>query len=229
MQSEKILYVEDDETIGLLTKESLESSGYDVNLFVNGREGLESYQSEEYDLCILDVMLPDIDGFALAEKIRESDAAIPIIFVTARSLKEDKLKGLNKGGDDYITKPFDIEELLLKVKIFLKRRSISVEPTTEIFLVGDYIFNSEELSLHYKDEKNSLTKRESDLLLLFLLNKGKLLERAFILESLWGENDYFLGRSLDVFISRLRKYFKNEPTFVIENIHGVGFRLKDWK
>jgi DNA-binding response OmpR family regulator len=229
MQSEKILYVEDDETIGLLTKESLESSGYKVNLFVNGREGLESYQSEEYDLCILDVMLPDIDGFALAEKIRESDPAIPIIFVTARSLKEDKLKGLNKGGDDYITKPFDIEELLLKVKIFLKRRSISVEPTTEIFLVGDYIFNSEELSLHYKDEKNSLTKRESDLLLLFLQNKGKLLERAFILESLWGENDYFLGRSLDVFISRLRKYFKNEPSFVIENIHGVGFRLKDWK
>jgi len=227
MQSAKLLYVEDDETIGVLTKESLESAGHEVTLFVNGLDGLESYHSGGYDLCILDVMLPDIDGFTLAEKIRESDPAIPIIFVTARSLKEDKLKGLNTGGDDYITKPFDIEELLLKVKIFLKRKSISHDSPSEIFLVGEYIFNPEELTLHFKGEKKSLTKRESDLLLLFLQNKGKLLERAFILESLWGENDYFLGRSLDVFISRLRKYFKNEPTFEIENIHGVGFRLKN--
>jgi len=177
---------------------------------------------------VLDVMLPGVDGFAIAEEIRKTNADVPIIFLTAKSLKEDKIHGLKIGADDYITKPFSIEELILKIEVFLKRNKITSNPVPEIVQMelGKYTFDYKNLELQNNGTVRSLTQKEADLLRFFIQNKNEVIKRAQILESLWGEDDYFMGRSLDVFISRLRKYLKDDESLKIENIHGVGFRLK---
>jgi len=220
----KILYVEDDETLGFLTRDNLEQNNYEVDHFPDGRLGLEAFQKKGYDLCLLDVMLPEMDGYELAERIRLHNSDIPILFLTAKSMKEDRIHGLQLGADDYITKPFSVEELILKIEIFLKRKYVST-PDKDKYEIGMYTLDYKNLKLIYEDSENKLTQKEADLMKLLINNKDQTLRREDILKKLWGENDYFLGRSMDVFISRLRKYIKADPTISIENVHGVGFRL----
>jgi len=222
----KILYVEDDETLGFVTKDNLEINGYEVDHCVDGKQGLDTFSKGTYDLCVLDVMVPEMDGFELARNIRKANNQIPILFLTAKSLKEDKIKGLQIGADDYITKPFSIEELILKIEVFLRRKFIS-NPDANVFTIGNFEFYYENLELKNAEVSNSLTQKEGDLLKMLIQNKNQILKRAQILKALWGEDDYFLGRSMDVFISRLRKYLKSDGSLKIENIHGVGFRLAD--
>ncbi len=223
-----LLYVEDDESLSFVTKDNLELQGFKVKHCADGKEAMETIKNHQFDLCILDVMLPDVDGFSIAHEIRKFDKQVPILFLTARSLKEDKIHGLRLGADDYITKPFSIEELILKVQIFLKRRNIvgSTDEQLTEFDLGQYTFDYKNLELKLGEAIKKLTQKEADLLRFFVRNKNEVLKRSDILETLWGEDDYFMGRSLDVFISRLRKYLKQDESLKIENIHGVGFRLK---
>ncbi len=219
-----ILYVEDDETLAFVTQDNLSENGYKIDHYEDGKSGLEAFNKHYYDLCILDVMLPEMDGFQLAEEIRKYNKEIPILFLTAKSLKEDRIHGLTIGADDYITKPFSIEELILKIEVFLKRKTIA-QTTSSHLSVGHFTFDHANLKLLLDGREENLTQKEADLLKLLIEYKGNTLRREQILKKLWGENDYFLGRSMDVFISRLRKYLKADPGLKIENIHGVGFRL----
>ncbi len=224
--NKNILYVEDDKALGFVTSDNLEDEGYNVVHCENGVEALKAFHKHVFDLCILDIMLPQMDGFTLAEKIREKNKQIPILFLSAKSLQEDKIKGFKLGGDDYITKPFSIEELVLKIEVFLKRNQISSgEEIADSYALGSFNLIYRELLLKNGESERSLTEREADLLLYFAQNQNKILKRSEILLNVWGEDDYFLGRSLDVFISRLRKYLKGNKGVEIENIHGVGFRL----
>lgn len=221
-----LLYVEDDESLSFVTRDNLILQGYEITHCVNGKDALEKVKAQTFDLCILDVMLPEMDGFTLAQEIRALNPHVPIIFLTAKSLKEDKLHGLKIGGDDYITKPFSIEELLLKIEIFLRRRTIHQPPAPTQYSFGEYQFDYENLQLIRKGDSRTLTQKEADLLRFFLDHPNQVIKRAAILEELWGEDDYFMGRSLDVFISRLRKYLSEDESLKIENIHGVGFKFK---
>ncbi len=221
-----LLYVEDDESLSFVTRDNLELQGYKITHCIDGQQAMNVIQQQSFDLCILDVMLPETDGFTIAETIRKSDTEVPIIFLTARSLKEDRIHGLKLGADDYLTKPFSIEELILKIEVFLRRSKISGPGTQSVFAIGrQYEFDYKNLQLSHNSHPKILTQREADLLLLFVQHKNEILKRNIILEKLWGEDDFFMGRSLDVFISRLRKYLKGDASIKIENIHGVGFRL----
>jgi DNA-binding response OmpR family regulator len=222
-----ILYVEDDEALSFVTKDHLELKGYDVTHCMDGLDALSAFHSGTFDLCLFDIMLPKMDGFELAHAIRKVDRAVPVLFLTAKSMKEDRLQGFELGGDDYITKPFSIEELIMKIEVFLKRRQISgagVNKAKEIN-IGKYQLDLRNLQLSIGDDVRQLTQRESDILKYFADRPNDLIERGQILEAIWGENDYFLGRSLDVFISKLRRYLKADPSIKIQNVHGVGFRL----
>ncbi|QSB28329.1 response regulator transcription factor [Flavobacterium sp. CLA17] len=225
MKHFKILYAEDDETLAFLTKDNLEQNNYDVTHCSNGKLSLEAFKEEVFDICILDIMMPKMDGFELATEIRKIDVDVPIIFLSAKTLKEDRIKGLRLGADDYLVKPFSIEELLLKIEIFLKRSQKNNAIKKSVYEIGKYQFDTENFILFNETEKISLTQRESELLKLFVDNKNLVLKRQQILTSLWGDDDYFMGRSLDVFISRLRKILVNEKGISIENLHGIGFRF----
>jgi DNA-binding response OmpR family regulator len=225
MKHFKILYAEDDETLAFLTKDNLEQNNYDVTHCSNGKKSLEVFKEEEFDICILDIMMPKMDGFELAEEIRKIDSDVPIIFLSAKTLKEDRIKGLRLGADDYLVKPFSIEELLLKIEIFLKRSQKNTLDKKSVYEIGKYQFDTKNFILYNENEKVGLTQREAELLKLFLDNKNLVLKRQQILNSLWGDDDYFMGRSLDVFISRLRKILANEKGIAIENLHGIGFRF----
>lgn len=222
-----ILYVEDDESLSYLTKDNLEMEGYEVTHCVNGMEAIATFEKGSFDIAILDVMLPKMDGFTLARAIREKNKDIPILFLSAKSLKEDKLEGLQLGGDDYITKPFSIEELILKIDIFLRRNKVTQSGEAVSYKIGEYTFEKQNYRLvHEPNGKEfKLTQREADLLEEFARRQNKIVNRSDILIKLWGEDDYFKSRSLDVFISRIRKYLSEDPTLELENIHGVGFRL----
>ncbi len=227
VQNAKILYVEDDVNLGYVTNDNLVLKGYKVVYCKDGKAAVEAYNKEHFDICILDVMLPEIDGFSIARYIRENDKDIPIIFITAKTMKEDRITGFKTGADDYITKPFSIEELLLRIEVFLKRSKV-VETASTLpnqFTIGNFSFNFDSLQLESKKEKIQLTLKEAELLRYFCMNKDKILKREEILKDLWGDDDYFMGRSLDVFISRLRKYLAKDTRITIENIHGVGFRM----
>lgn len=218
-----LLYVEDDESLSFVTRDHLELQGYQVTHCADGTSAKIAIERQDYDLCLLDVMLPETDGFTLAKEIRKQNTEVPILFLTAKSLKEDRLYGLRLGADDYITKPFSIEELILKIEVFLRRsRSVAI-PSPSEFTLGKYQFNYPNLELKIGDDIRRLTQKEADLLKYLIENKNKVIKRSDILEAVWGENDYFLGRSLDVFISRLRKYLKEDDLIKVENIHGVGF------
>lgn len=223
-----LFYVEDDESLSFVTRDNLEMNGYEVTHCADGGEAMKIIQSnEKFDICILDVMLPEVDGFVLAQEIRKRDEQVPIIFLTAKSMKQDKIHGLTLGADDYITKPFSIEELLLKIEIFLKRSSFHATPRSNApVMIGHYSFDYKNLNLGNGSYSETLTQKEADLLKLLNENKNQVVKRSFILETIWGKDDYFLGRSLDVFISRLRKYLSLDERIKIENIHGVGFKFK---
>lgn len=222
----KILYVEDDLALSYVTVDNLEAAGYDVLHFNDGKEVIAALPGLQYDLCILDVMLPGADGFEIAEKIRAIDNYVPILFLSAKSLKEDRIHGLRIGADDYITKPFSIEELLLKIEVFLKRTKPEIFETEKVFTIGKFRFDYENLSLTFDNgDQKTLTQKEADLLKYFNDKKGLVLKRNDILQDVWGSDDYFLGRSMDVFVSRLRKYLSEDDNVKIQNIHGVGFKF----
>ncbi len=221
-----LLYVEDDEALSFVTKDNLELAGYKITYAADGKEALSAFKKGNFDLAILDVMLPHIDGFEVARKIREKNVLMPIIFLTAKSLKDDKLHGLRIGGDDYITKPFNMEELLLKIEIFLRRsKSPVLHSQGELIKLRSYDFDYDNLRVIHDGEESSLTQKEADLLMFFAKHQNQLVKRSDILLALWGEDDYFLGRSMDVFITRLRKYLKKDEGIKIENVRGVGFRF----
>lgn len=225
----KILYVEDDLTLSFVTKDNLEMQGYQIVFADNGASALDIFNQEgPFDMCIFDVMLPEMDGFELAKRIRQNDEQVPIIFLTAKSTKEDKIFGLKLGADDYITKPFSIEELVLKIEIFLKRSKRIVgqiaNPIQHLF--GQFTFDVQNQQLSNKGKVSQLTQRESDLLKILCLHINTIVKRDDILKQVWGDDHYFASRSLDVFISRLRKHLKSDKSIKIENIHNVGFRLK---
>lgn len=220
----KLLYVEDDENLAFITRHNMEKSGYQVVHCADGREAWEVFQQQTFQLCILDIMLPSMDGFALATHIRSINSQVPILFLTVKSLLEDKLNGLQLGADDYLTKPFSFLELDLKIKIFLKRTLVATPSPTPL-AIGSYSFQYENLLLSNGEEQQPLTQKEAELLLFLLQRKNNVVKREDILKSLWGTDDYFIGRSLDVFISRLRKYLVKEDMVKIENIHGVGFKM----
>jgi DNA-binding response OmpR family regulator len=227
MKTARILYVEDDLTLSFVTRDNLERAGYRIDACDDGVKAYEKIMGGGYDLYILDVMLPGIDGYTLARKIREQDEAVPIIFLSAKSTRDDKIFGLQLGADDYLTKPFSIEELILKIEVFLKRSQI--DPSRKHrelqYALGLYSFIPARQQLSRDGMVHSLTHRESELLALFCSNPGNILKRDEILISVWGNDHFFSSRSLDVFISRLRKLLKEDSTIKIENIHNIGYRL----
>ena len=224
-----LLLVEDDDNLGYVIKDNLEDEGYHTTLIKNGDLALQEFLDNKFDICILDVMLPSRDGFEIAEEIRKFDKATPIIFLTAKTLTEDKIRGFKLGADDYITKPFDFEELRLRIQAILSRTSKSnksgPEKRSHQFQIGRFSFDSENQILKLGDTERKLTRKENKILRLLCLHEEKILSRELTLKSIWGNDDYFSGRSMDVFISKLRKYLKEDPSVEIVNIHGVGFKL----
>jgi len=220
----KILLAEDDLNLGVLLVDYLEAEGFDVKLCKDGELALKTFHNIKFDLCLLDVMMPKIDGFALAKEIRTKDNKIPLIFITAKSLKEDKLAGYGLGADDYITKPFDEEELLWKIKAVIRRIPENKSETKpEVISIGKYTFDFANQSIIIEGKTKRITEKESDILNYLSNNRNKVIKREEMLKELWGENDYFLGRSLDVFITKIRKYLKEDASLSIENVFGVGF------
>ena len=220
----KILLAEDDLNLGFLLVEYLETEGFEVKLCKDGELALKAFQNNSFDLCLLDVMMPKLDGFSLAKEIRSKDKMIPVIFITARSLKEDKLKGYDLDADDYITKPFDEEELLWKIKAVIRRvPENKVETKIELINIGGFVFDFNNQSLMIGGKTKRITEKESDILRYLCLHKNNVIKREDMLKDLWGENDYFFGRSLDVFITKMRKYLKDDTRLGIENVFGVGF------
>lgn len=226
----RILLVEDDPNLSMVLKDYLEILFYDTTLCDDGETAIEAFKSTPFDLVILDVMLPKKDGFAIAREIRKADTDIPIIFLTAKVLKEDRIKGFQLGADDYITKPFSTEELSLRIEAILRRTKRSVMfplvEAPEIFLIGLYTFDYSNMMLKTAEGEQFLTRKEADLLKLLVLNKNRLVHREIALKSIWGGSDYFTGRSMDVFITRLRRYLKDDPNISITNVHGTGFKLE---
>jgi len=223
----KILLVEDDTSLGFIISDQLKSDGYSVTLCTDGAEGFKRFNDEQFHMCIFDVMMPKKDGFSLARDIRKIDKVIPILFLTAKSMTEDKVEGFKAGGDDYLTKPFSIEELQLRVVALLKRVNIHVESNEEIILeIGDYKFDTENYTLVHSNFEKSLTRKEAQILKMLYKFKNQVVARDVILNAVWGQDDYFVGRSLDVFITKLRKYLKEDSSIIISNIHGIGFKLE---
>lgn len=221
----RVLIVEDDLDLGNLLKQYLELNNFSVNRVFDGIEAREDLKSNEYDIAILDVMMPREDGFELAQKLQIQYTNLPFLFVTARKLKEDVLTGLKLGADDYITKPFDADELILRIKNILKRKQTTVLPKIETYQIGIFTFEPENFALISPNSTKTLTEKEVQLLSYFIQHKNQLIKRSEVLSHLWEEADFFSGRSLDVFVSRLRKYLSEDPSIQIESVRGVGFRF----
>jgi len=228
MENNRIFMVEDDRNFGTVLKSYMEINGFTVTWVMDGKDALREFKNGEYDICILDVMLPNIDGFTIARNIREIDKGIPLIFLTAKTLKEDIMEGFNIGADDYITKPFDSEILILKIKAILNRHSETErEADQREFVIGDVHFDADYRKLTFPDNSViQLSPKESDLLRMLCIEKNKILPREKALKTIWGDNNYFTTRSMDVYITKLRKYFKKVPGVAIVNIHGSGYQLR---
>ena len=224
----KILLVEDDTSLGFVIADQLKSDGYQVTLCTDGAEGFQRFNQDQFHLCICDVMMPKKDGFTLAKEIRQVNTDIPILFLTAKGEAEDRVEGFKSGGDDYLTKPFHSEELQLRVAALLKRVNIaSTKAEEDLFKIGSYTFDSVNFELTHRNFSKVLTKKEAQVLKFLAKAKNEIVPRELILNAVWGQDDYFVGRSLDVFITKLRKYFKEDKSIQIMNVHGRGFRLSD--
>ncbi|MCE2835112.1 MAG: response regulator transcription factor [Chitinophagaceae bacterium] len=224
----KILLCEDDTNLGLVLKKSLEHNGYEVVLERDGRLGLAAFKRERFDFCLIDVMMPNVDGFTVAEEIRDINPDIPLFFVTAKSMRDDVIKGYNLGADDYITKPFDMDVLLLKIRAILKRNEEKHREEEAIsFDLGRYHFNPSIRELSIEGKKQTLSPKENELLKLLAEYKNRSLTRETALKKIWGSNNYFNGRSMDVYIAKLRKLLKDDTDITITNIHGHGFMLEE--
>lgn len=225
----RILLIEDDKTLSTIIRDILEINKYEVVLCKNGEEGLATYRTRKFDLLLVDIMMPKMDGISLVKKIRRFDQRIPIIFITAKDMKADKVEGFRAGADDYIVKPFSTDELLLRIEAIFKRvthaRELLLTSSSEIITFGKFTLNVAEQELIIGDKKIHLTRKECDLLRLLLMKRNELLLREVALKAIWGDDDYFIGRSMDVFISRIRKYLKDDPNVKIVNIHGLGFKI----
>jgi DNA-binding response OmpR family regulator len=222
------LLCEDDQNLGMLLSEYLNAKGFDTSLATDGAEGLKLFRRESFDFVILDVMMPIKDGFTVAREIRETDRHTPILFLTAKSMKEDTLEGFRSGADDYMTKPFSMEELLMRVNAILKRSAALPQDGEEVtdFEIGKYKFDYNRQRITLGDDfEERLTTKENELLYLLCKNKNGLLERNYALNAIWGDDNYFNGRSMDVYIAKLRKHLKEDPSIEIINVHGKGFKL----
>jgi DNA-binding response OmpR family regulator len=223
----RVLLVEDDPNLGNLLLEYLQAKEYDTTLATNGKEGLTQFKNNVFDVCIFDVMMPVMDGFTLAREVRKLDAETPIVFLTAKSMKEDTIEGFNAGGDDYLTKPFSMEELLLRLKAILRRTKNQTLTNSDQnnFEVGAYKFDFNLQKLEVNGKAQKLTTREAELLKLLCINVNDVLDRTFALKSIWHDDNYFNGRSMDVYIAKLRKYLREDINLEIVNVHGKGFKL----
>lgn len=221
----KILLVEDDSSLGFVIKDNLEEAGYEVVYCNDGNQGFQQFMRHNVDLCLLDVMMPKKDGLTLATQIRQKNNKIPIIFMTAKSMDEDKIAGFKAGGDDYITKPFNMQELLLRIEVFLKHTKKSDEEEQKIFNIGNLVYDYANLTLIEGDKKHQLTQKEADLLHYLCIHANSIVKREDILMDVWGKFDEFLGRSMDVFMTKLRKYLKDVEGVELLTIHRVGFKL----
>ncbi|MBL7905475.1 MAG: response regulator transcription factor [Bacteroidales bacterium] len=220
----RLLLAEDDRNLGNILKSYLDAKGYSTKLCVNGQEAFDLFMKEQFDFCIVDVMMPVKDGFTLAREIRQHDKSIPLLFLTAKSLEEDKLKGFQAGADDYLTKPFSMEELLLRIEAIL-RRSGHTTQGGKMFTVGRYSFDYNLQILKWDDQEQRLTSKETELLRLLCENKNEVLDRNYALNKIWQDNSYFNARSMDVYIAKLRKYLRADESVELINVHGVGFKL----
>lgn len=221
----KILLVEDDESLGTLLQQYLIAKGYPTDLETDGSLGYKAFMRQQYDLCILDVMMPVMDGFTLANEIRTLNSDIPVIFLTAKSQKEDVMEGFRLGADDYLTKPFNMEELLARIEAILRRMRKEVDIQQTVFQIGRFQFDSEKQVLSIGERQTKLTTKESDLLKLLCLHSNRMLDRSFALKSIWQDDSYYNARSMDVYITKLRKLLKDDPGIEIINVHGKGFKL----
>jgi DNA-binding response OmpR family regulator len=222
-----LLLVEDDANLGLLLQEYLIDKGFPTDLATDGQKGWQSFVDNQYDLCIFDVMMPKKDGFSLAKEVRMSGRDVPIIFLTAKSMKEDTMQGFRVGADDYVTKPFDREELILRIEAILRRyrKQADLPEESSVFQVGNYTFDYHHHQLTADEKSTKLTSKESELLKLFCQNLNQPISRSFALKTIWGDDSYFNARSMDVYITKLRKHFKEDPAIQIMNLHGEGFKL----
>jgi DNA-binding response OmpR family regulator len=226
MKSKKILLAEDDNNLGVLLRNYLIAKKYDATLCINGRVALESFQKNVYNICLIDIMMPEMDGLILAKEIRKINQNIPIIFLTARNQKEDIIEGFITGADDYITKPFSMEELQYRIEAILRRVTDPVlHNKEEKYLIGEYSFDILKQLLSYRDQIIKLTTKESELLELLCNHKNEILERNYALKAIWIDDNYFNARSMDVYITKLRKYLKKDPSVKILNVHGKGYKL----
>ncbi len=221
----RILLAEDDENLSDLMKEALEDEGYSVQVCADGQTALEVFDKNKFDICLLDVMMPVKDGFAVAKKIRQQSDVIPILFISTRAQLEDKTEGYARGADDYIVKPFAMKELLMKLEVFLRRSKKLFSETKEEFRLGNLLFSYTDLQLKGPGVNMRLKQKEADLLRFLSRHPNRILKREEILVAVWGKDDYFLGRSMDVFMSKLRKYLKADPAVVLETVHGIGYRF----
>jgi DNA-binding response OmpR family regulator len=221
----KVLLAEDDQDLAFVIKDSLQEEGFEVVHAPDGEAAWNQFQKTGFDICLLDVNMPARDGFSVAKKIRQQSDMVPILFITAKSLEQDRIKGFQVGADDYIIKPFSIQELIMRMDVFLRRTKKLQADSPEEFQIGKLKFMYNELKIIINGEVVTLTQREADLMKFFAEHANKILKRDEVLLNVWGKDDYFLGRSMDVFITKLRKHFKADPSIVLETIHGVGFRL----
>ena len=226
MKNIRILLAEDDSNLGNLLRNYLRVKNFETDLYVNGIRALESFTKEQYDICILDIMMPEMDGIFLAKEIRKINPSIPVIFLTAKSLKEDILEGFRSGADDYITKPFSMEELLYRIQAILKRTAgTTARKKIDIYAIGAYRFDPLKQLLTIRDQTIKLTTKESELLEILCQHSNEILERNFALKAIWIDDNYFNARSMDVYITRLRKYLIKDPAVKILNVHGKGYKL----
>lgn len=221
----RILLCEDDENLGMLLREYLQTKGYDCDLQPDGEAGYKAFTRNKYDLCVLDVMMPKKDGFALATDIRAMNTDVPIIFLTAKSMKEDILQGFKLGADDYLSKPFSMEELLYRIESILRRVRGKKTKDVVVYQIGKFVFDSQKQTLEFEGETKKLTTKESELLNLLAANANNILERNYALKTIWVDDNYFNARSMDVYITKLRKLLKDDPAVAIINIHGKGYKL----
>lgn len=221
----KIMLCEDDENLGMLLREYLQAKGFSAELFPDGEAGYRAFTKQKYDICILDVMMPKKDGFTLAHEIRQSNADVPIIFLTAKQLKEDILEGFKIGADDYITKPFSMEELVFRVEAILRRVRGKKNKESSIYKVGNFTFDTQKQLLSIGEKQTKLTTKENELLALLCSHANEILQRDFALKTIWIDDNYFNARSMDVYITKLRKHLKDDPQIEIINIHGKGYKL----
>ena len=225
MANVKVLLCEDDENLGMLLREYLQAKEYDVDLMPDGEEGAKAFAENRYDLCILDVMMPQKDGFTLAQEIRQANAEIPVIFLTARTLKDDILEGFKLGADDYITKPFSMEELVLRIEAILRRVRGKKNKEATVYQIGRFTFDTQKQLLTIGDKQTKLTTKENELLALLCSHANEILQRDFALKTIWIDDNYFNARSMDVYITKLRKHLKDDDQIEIINIHGKGYKL----